>query len=75
MQGWDITSVGLVRIGTSIGGGTIIGGIHPNVRFACELFLLLTAALQVPSHSARLGFSILKNAPPGKKALTCGIRL
>jgi hypothetical protein len=75
MEGWDITSVGLVHIGTSITGGTISGGIHPKVRSARELFLLLTAALLVPFHSARLEFSKPKNAPLWKKAVTCGIRL
>jgi hypothetical protein len=66
MQDWDLTSVGLVLIGSSITvAGTIIGVMLLGVRIVVAPFLLLTTAVLVVLSAALIIFSMPKN-PPGQ---------
>jgi hypothetical protein len=65
MQDWDLASVGLVLIGSSItAAGTIIGVTLLGVRIAYTPFLLLTSAVLVVLSAALLIFSMPKTPPP-----------
>ncbi|HSQ93347.1 MAG TPA: hypothetical protein VLL74_03545 [Methanoregula sp.] len=65
MQDWDLASVGLVLIGSSItAAGTIIGVTLLGVRIAYTPFLLLTSAVLVVLSAALLIFSLPKTPPP-----------
>jgi hypothetical protein len=65
MQDWDLVSVGLVLIGSSItAAGTIIGVTLLGVRIAYTPFLLLTSAVLVVLSAALLIFSLPKTPPP-----------
>jgi hypothetical protein len=64
MQDWDLTSIGLVIIGSSITvAGTIIGVMLLGVRIIVAPFLLLTTAVLVVLSAALIIFSIPKNPP------------
>jgi hypothetical protein len=65
MQDWDLTSVGLVLIGSSITvAGTIIGVMLLGVRIVVAPFLLLTTAILVVLSAALIVFSMPKSPPP-----------
>jgi hypothetical protein len=65
MQEWDLTSVGLVLIGSSItAAGTIIGALLLGVQIALAPFLLLTTAILVVLSAALIVFSMPKSPPP-----------
>jgi hypothetical protein len=65
MQDWDLTSVGLVLIGSSITvTGTIIGVMLLGVRISLAPFLLLTTAILVVLSAALIIFSMPKSPPP-----------
>jgi len=64
MQEWDLTSVGLVLIGSSItAAGTIIGAMLLGVRIVFAPFLLLTTSILVVLSAALIVFSMPKNPP------------
>jgi hypothetical protein len=61
MQDWDLPSIGLVLIGTSItAAGTIIGLTLIGVRTEYSPFLLLTSAVLVVLSAALIVFSMKK---------------
>lgn len=65
MQDWDLTSIGLVLIGSSITvAGTIIGVMLLGVRIAFAPFLLFTSAVLVVLSAALIVFSMPKSQPP-----------
>jgi hypothetical protein len=65
MQGWDLTSVGLVLIGSSITvAGTIIGVLLLGVRISAAPFLLLTTAVLVVLSAALILSSMPRSPPP-----------
>ncbi len=65
MQDWDLTSVGLVLIGSSITvAGTIIGVMLLGVRIVLAPFLLLTTAVLVVLSVALIVFSMPRSPPP-----------
>ena len=65
MQDWDLTSVGLVLIGSSITvAGTIIGVLLLGVRISLAPFLLLTTAVLVVLSAALIIFSMPRSPPP-----------
>jgi hypothetical protein len=65
MQDWDLTSVGLVLIGSSITvAGTIIGVMLLGVRISLAPFLLLTTAVLIVVSAALIIFSIPRSPPP-----------
>jgi hypothetical protein len=65
MQDWDLTSVGLVLIGSSITvAGTIIGVMILGVRIAQAPFLLLTTAILIVLSAALIVFNIPRSPPP-----------
>ena len=65
MQDWDLTSVGLVLIGSSITvAGTIIGVLLLGVRIPLAPFLLLTTAVLVVLSAALIIFSMPRSLPP-----------
>jgi hypothetical protein len=65
MQDWDLTSIGLVLIGSSITvAGTIIGVLLLGVRIPLAPFLLLTTAVLVVLSAALIIFSMPRSLPP-----------
>ena len=65
MQDWDLTSIGLVLIGSSITvAGTIIGVMLLGVRITFAPFLLLTTAVLIVLSAALIVFSMPKSQPP-----------
>jgi hypothetical protein len=65
MQDWDLTSVGMVLIGSSITvAGTIIGVMLLGVRITIAPFLLLTTAVLVVLSAALIVFSMPRSPPP-----------
>lgn len=65
MQEWDLTSIGLVLIGSSITvAGTIIGVMLLGVRIEFAPFLLLTTSVLIVLSAALIVFSIPKSPPP-----------
>jgi hypothetical protein len=65
MQDWDLASVGLVLIGSSITvAGTIIGVLLLGVRISIAPFLLLTTAVLVVLSASLILFSMPKSPPP-----------
>ena len=65
MQEWDLTSVGLVLIGSSItAAGTIIGAMLLGVQIPLAPFLLLTTAVLVVLSATLIVFSMPKSPPP-----------
>jgi hypothetical protein len=65
MQDWDLTSIGLVLIGSSITvAGTIIGVMLLGVRIDFAPFLLLTTAILIVLSAALIVFSMPKSQPP-----------
>jgi hypothetical protein len=65
MQDWDLVSVGLVLIGSSITvAGTIIGVLLLGVRIPSAPFLLLTTAVLVVLSAALIIFSMPRSPPP-----------
>jgi hypothetical protein len=64
MQDWDLTSIGLVLIGSSITiAGTIIGVMLLGVRVPFAPFLLFTTAVLVVLSAALIVFRMPKNPP------------
>ena len=65
MQDWDLASIGLVLIGSSITvAGTIIGVLLLGVRIDVAPFLLLTTAVLIVLSAALIVFSMPKSPPP-----------
>ena len=65
MQDWDLTSVGLVLIGSSITvAGTIIAVMLLGFRIVMAPFLLLTTAVLVVLSAGLIVFSMPKESPP-----------
>ena len=65
MQDWDLTSIGLVLIGSSITvAGTIIGFLLLGVRIAIAPFLLLTTAVLIVLSAALIIFSMPRDSSP-----------
>lgn len=65
MQDWDLASIGLVLIGSSITvAGTIIGVLLLGVQIDVAPFLLLTTAVLIVLSAALIVFSIPKSQPP-----------
>jgi hypothetical protein len=65
MQDWDLTSVGLVLIGSSITvAGTLIGVMLLGLRIDIAPFLLLTTAVLVVLSAALIIFSMPRSPPP-----------
>ena len=65
MQDWDLTSVGLVLIGSSITvAGTIIAVMLLGIRIVMAPFLLLTTAVLVVLSAGLIVFSMPKESPP-----------
>jgi hypothetical protein len=65
MQDWDITSVGLVLIGSSITvAGTIIAVMLLGVRITAAPFLLLTTAMLIVMSAGLIVFSMPRSPPP-----------
>lgn len=65
MTDWDLTSIGLVLIGSSITvAGTIIGVMLLGVRIVYAPFLLLTTAVLVVLSAALIVFSMPRELPP-----------
>jgi hypothetical protein len=65
MQDWDLTSIGLVLIGSSITlAGTIIGVMLLGVQIDVAPFLLLTTAVLIVLSAALIVFSMPKSPPP-----------
>lgn len=65
MQDWDIPSVGLVLIGSSITvAGTIIAFMLLGVRIPAAPFLLLTTAMLIVMSAGLIVFSIPRSPPP-----------
>jgi hypothetical protein len=65
MQDWDLTSIGLVLIGSSITiAGTIIGVMLLGIRIALAPFLLLTTAVLIVLSAALIVYSMPKSEPP-----------
>jgi len=59
MQDWDLTSIGLVLIGSSITvAGTIIGVMLLGVRIAFAPYLLLTTAMLIVMSAGLILFSM-----------------
>ncbi|OPX61980.1 MULTISPECIES: hypothetical protein [unclassified Methanoregula] len=59
MQDWDLTSIGLVLIGSSITvAGTIIGVMLLGVRIASAPYLLLTSAMLIVMSAGLIIFSM-----------------
>ena len=64
MEDWDLTSVGMVLIGSSItAAGTIIAAMLLGVQLANAPFLLLTAAFLVVMSAALMMFGKPRDAP------------
>ena len=65
MQDWDLASIGLVLIGSSITvAGTIIGVMLLGVQIDVAPFLLLTTAVLIVLSAALIVFSMPKSPPP-----------
>lgn len=65
MQDWDLASIGLVLIGSSITvAGTIIGVLLLGVRIDVAPFLLLTTAVLIVLSAVLIVFSMPKSPPP-----------
>jgi len=65
MQEWDLTSIGLVLIGSSITvAGTIIAFLLLGVRIALAPFLLLTTAVLIVLSAALILFSMPGESSP-----------
>jgi len=65
MQDWDLASIGLVLIGSSITvAGTIIGVLLLGVQIDVAPFLLLTTAVLIVLSAALIVFSMPKSPPP-----------
>ena len=65
MQDWDLASIGLVLIGSSITvAGTIIGVLLLGVQIDVAQFLLLTTAVLIVLSAALIVFSMPKSPPP-----------
>ena len=64
MQDWDLASVGLVLIGSSITvAGTIIGVMLLGVRIVSAPFLLLTTAMLIVMSAGLIVFSMPRESP------------
>jgi hypothetical protein len=64
MQDWDLTSIGLVLIGSSITvAGTIIGVMLLGVRIAFAPYLLLTTAMLIVMSAGLILFSMPREQP------------
>jgi len=65
MQDWDLTSIGLVLIGSSITvAGTIIAFLLLGVRIPIAPFLLLTTAVLIVLSAALILFSMPGESSP-----------
>ena len=65
MQDWDLTSIGLVAIGSSMTlAGKIIGVMLLGVQIDVAPFLLLTTAVLIVVSAALIVFSMPKSPPP-----------
>lgn len=65
MQDWDLTSIGLVLIGSSITvAGTIIGILLMGIRVSIAPFLLLTTAFLIVLSAALLIYSMPNETMP-----------
>jgi hypothetical protein len=65
MEDWDLTSIGLVLIGSSITvAGTIIGVMLLGVQIALAPFLLLTNSVLIVLSAALIVFSMPRSPPP-----------
>ena len=65
MGDWDLTSVGLVLIGSSItAAGTIIGALLLGVAVAFAPFLLFTTAILVVMSAVLIVVSVPRSPPP-----------
>jgi hypothetical protein len=64
MQDWDLTSIGLVLIGSSITvAGTIIGVMLLGVRIPFAPYLLLTTAMLIVMSVGLIIFSMPPESP------------
>lgn len=64
MQDWDLTSIGLVLIGSSITvAGTIIGVMLLGVRIVFAPYLLLTTAMLIVMSAGLIIFSMPQEQP------------
>jgi hypothetical protein len=65
MEDWDLTSVGMVLIGSSLtAAGTIIAAMLLGVKLANAPFLLLTTAFLIVMSAALMMFGKKNDAPP-----------
>ncbi|HUL45049.1 MAG TPA: hypothetical protein VLY03_11915 [Bacteroidota bacterium] len=64
MEDWDLTSVGMVLIGSSItAAGTIIAALLLGIRLVAAPFLLLTTAVLIVMSAALILFWKPADAP------------
>ena len=65
MQDWDLTSIGLVLIGSSITvAGTIIAFLLLGIRIPIAPFLLITTAVLIVLSAALILFSMPRDSSP-----------
>ena len=65
MQDWNLTSIGMVLIGSSITvAGTIIAMMLLGVHIAIAPFLLITTSVLIVLSAALIIFSMPKDSPP-----------
>jgi len=65
MQDWDLTSIGLVLIGSSITvAGTIIAFLLLGIRIPIAPFLLITTAVLIVLSAALILFSMPRESSP-----------
>jgi hypothetical protein len=65
MQDWNLTSIGMVLIGSSITvAGTIIGVMLLGVHIAIAPFLLITTSVLIVLSAGLIVFSMPKDSPP-----------
>jgi len=65
MGDWDLTSVGLVLIGSSItAAGTIIGALLIGITIRMASFLLLTTAVLIVMSAILIIYNTPRSPPP-----------
>jgi hypothetical protein len=65
MEEWDLTSVGLVLIGSSItAAGTIMAALLLGLRITIAPYLLFTLAVLIIMSAALIVFSSPRSSPP-----------
>jgi uncharacterized membrane protein len=65
MGDWDLTSVGLVLIGSSItAAGTIIGALLMGITVHMASFLLLTTAVLIVMSAVLIIYNTPRSPPP-----------